>query len=92
MYLTGDDGYQNFLFFSPMVSSLTLNSNKKVVKWTPTRIPSKKIKPFDAIIQPTMSNLANGWVILKLNNSVLVQKSSSSLYSNFILNLYIVYE
>ena len=92
MYLTGDDGYQNFLFFSPMVSSLILNSNKKVVKWTPTRIPSKKIKPFDAIIQPTMSNLANGWVILKLNNSVLVQKSSSSLYSNFILNLYIVYE
>ena len=92
MYLTGDDGYQNFLFFSPMVSSLILNSNKKVVKWTPTRIPSKKIKPFDTIIQPTMSNLANGWVILKLNNSVLVQKSSSSLYSNFILNLYIVYE
>ena len=92
MYLTGDDGYQNFLFFSPMVSSLTLNSNKKVVKWTPTRIPSKKIKPFDAIIQPTMSNLANGWVILKLNNSVLVQKSSSPLYSNFILNLYIVHQ
>ena len=30
-------------------------------------------------------------VILKFNNSVLVQKSSS-LYSNFILNLYIVYE
>ena len=74
MYLTGDDGYQNFLFFSAMVSSLISNSNKKVAKWTPTRILSKKIKPFDAIIQLTMSNLANGWVILKLNNSVLVQK------------------
>ena len=92
MYLTVDNGYQKFLFFTPMVSSLILNSNKKVTKWIPFRIPSKKIKPFDAIIQPTMSNLANGWVILKLNNSVLVQKSSSPLYSNFILNLYIVHQ
>ena len=39
-----------------------------------------------------MSNLANDRVILKFNNSVLVQKNSSSLYSNFILNLYIVHE
>ena len=38
-----------------------------------------------------MSNLANGRVILKFNNSVLVQKRSSLLYSNFILNSYIVY-
>ena len=35
-----------------------------------------------------MYNLA----ILKFNNSVLVQVNSSSLYNNFILNLYIVYE
>ena len=39
-----------------------------------------------------MSNLANSRVNLKFNNSVLVQKSFFSLYSNFILNLYIVYE
>ena len=39
-----------------------------------------------------MSNLANGRVILKFNKSVLVQKSLPSLYSNFILNSYIVYE
>ena len=37
-----------------------------------------------------MFNLANARVILKFKNSVLVQKSSSSLYSNFILSLYIV--
>ena len=36
--------------------------------------------------------LARGTESLKLKNSVLVQKNSSSLYSNFILNLYIVYE
>ena len=39
-----------------------------------------------------MSSLANGRVILKFSNSVLVQKTFSSLYNNFILNLYTVYE
>ena len=39
-----------------------------------------------------MTNLANGRVILKFNNSVLVQQIFSSFYSSFILNLYIVYE
>ena len=39
-----------------------------------------------------MSNLANGRVNLKFNNSVLEQGSFSSLYSNLILNLYVVYE
>ena len=53
---------------------------------------SKKIKPFDTGLKTTMSNLANGRVDLKFNNSVLVQKRFSSLYSNFILNLYIAYE
>ena len=39
-----------------------------------------------------MSNLANGRVILKFNDSVLVQQIFSSFYSSFILILYIVYE
>ena len=39
-----------------------------------------------------MSNLANAKLNLKFNNSVLVQIFFSSLYSNFILNLYIAYE
>ena len=39
-----------------------------------------------------MSNLANGRVIVKFNNSVLVKKRFSSLYSYLIINLYIVYE
>ena len=39
-----------------------------------------------------MSNLANGKVSLKFDNPVLVQKKSSSLDSNLILNLYIFYE
>ena len=52
----------------------------------------KKIKPFDTNLQLAMSNLANGRGILTFNNSGLVQKNSSSLFSNFISNLYIVYE
>ena len=39
-----------------------------------------------------MSNLANGRVRIKLSNSVLIQKTSFSFYSNFILSLYMVYE
>ena len=56
------------------------------------RISPEKIKPFNNNLELTMSTLANGRVTLKSNNFVLVKKDSSSLYSNFILNLYIAYE
>ena len=92
MYFTGDQGYQNFLVFVWMLSSKILDSNKKVTNWILTGISSEKVKPFDTNLEATMSNVANGRVILKFNNSVLVQKNPSSLYSNFILNLYIVYK
>ena len=39
-----------------------------------------------------MPNLVNARVILKFNNSFLLQKSFSSLCSIFILNLFTVYE
>ena len=84
MYFIGDGGYQNFLFFAPMLSPLILDSNKKVTNWLSTGILSQKIKPLDANLEPTTSNLDNGRVILKFNNSVFVQKNSFSLYSNFI--------
>ena len=59
MYFTGNDGYQNFLFFALMISSLLLHSNIKVTNWISGRISSGKIKPFDTGLEPTMSNLAN---------------------------------
>ena len=34
-----------------------------------TKKSSEKIEPFDTNLKPIMSNLANGRVILKLNNS-----------------------
>ena len=73
-----------------MLSSLTLDSSKKVTNWIWTRISSEKIKPFDTDLEPTISYLADDRIILKFSNSDLVLKKSSSLYSNFILNLYIV--
>ena len=91
MYITGDDGYQNFSVFAPIRNSLILDSNKEVIHWISTGILSENIKPFDSNLEPTMFSLANGKVILKFSNSVLAQKSSSSLYSSFILNLYIIY-
>ena len=47
MYFTANDSYQKFLVFAPMINSLILDSNKKVINWTLTRISSEKIKPFD---------------------------------------------
>ena len=89
MYFAGNDGYQNFLVFAPMLSSLILRCNKKVTNRISSGISSEKNIPFDTNLEPIMFNLANGKVILKLNNSVLVQKRLSSMYSMFILNLYI---
>ena len=75
MYFTEDNGYQNLLVFAPMLISLILDSNKTVVNWILNGILSEKIKPFDTNFESTMSNLANGKVILKFNNFVLVQKA-----------------
>ena len=69
-----------------MLNSPTLDNNKPII------ITNQIFKPFDTYLALIMTNLANGKVSLKLNSSVLAQKTSSSLYSNFILNLYIVHE
>ena len=73
------------MVFAPILNSLILDSNKNVTNWIVTGISSEKIKPFDTNLDPTMTNLAIGRVTLKFNNCVLVQKSSSSLYSKFIV-------
>ena len=62
MYFTGNDGYQNFLAFASILSSLILCRNKKVTKWISTGISSEKIKLFDTGLVPIMSNLTNGRV------------------------------
>ena len=74
MYFTGGNVYLNFLVFVPILSSLTSDNNKKVTNWISTRILSIKIEPLHTNLELTMSNLANGRVILKLKHSVLVQK------------------
>ena len=75
MYFTGNDGYQNFLVFAPMLISLILDSNRKVINWISTGISSEKTKQCHTGLEPTMPNLANGRVKLRINNSVLVQKN-----------------
>ena len=73
MYFTEIFGYQKFLFFAPMLSSVTVDKNEKVSYSTSTGISSEKIKTFDTKLEPTVSNLANDRVILKFQKSVLVQ-------------------
>ena len=90
MHFTGNDGQQNFLAFSPILSSLILDKDKKFTKWIRTGISSKNIKRSDTSCEPTMSNLINGSALLKFNNSVSVQKSLSSMCNNFIWSFYIV--
>ena len=72
MYFTKNNVYENFLVSAQMLSSLVLDSNEKVTKWISTWIWSEKIKPFDTNLERAMSNLVNGKVNLKFNNSVLV--------------------
>ena len=72
MYFTCDDSYLNFIVFVSMLNSLVLDVNKKITNWFTTRVSPKKIKPYDANLAPTMTNIANGRVSLKFNNSVLM--------------------
>ena len=64
MYFTGNNSYPIFFVFAKMLSSLILDSNKKVTNWILTRISPKKIKPSDTGLELTMSKLTNGRVTL----------------------------
>ena len=66
MCFKGNDGFQNFLVFVPMLSSLVLDSNKNVTSWISTAILSENIKRFYTNLEQTMSNLANGRVNVTL--------------------------
>ena len=92
MYFKGDDGYQIFIVFPPMYSLLTLDSNENITNWISIGISPKKFKPFGSSVAWTMSCLANREVSIKFNNSILVQQNYCSFYSNFMLNLCIVYQ
>lgn len=87
MYFKGDDGYQIYIVFPPMLNLVTVDSKKNVTNLIWTVISPEKVKPFDSNIVSTMSCLANG-----LFSSVLVKLNYSSLCNNFKLNLYIVYQ
>ena len=88
MCFTGGNGYQNISVFVPMVSSLTLdNSEKNFTNWIPTEISPEEVKPFKTNLEPTMSNLPNARVNLKLNNSILVWK----IFLVYIVTLFLIH-
>ena len=48
MYFPGNDGYQFFLVFAPVLNSLTLDNNiTNVTNWISSGVSSGNIKPFD---------------------------------------------
>ena len=57
-----------------MLSLPILDINDKFTNWIFTGVSPEKIRQFDTNLEPIMSNLANGKVILKFNKSVLVKK------------------
>ena len=85
-YFTGNDSDQYFLAFALMLNPLMLDNDKKVANLISAGVSLKKIKLLNVNFAPTMTNLANGRVSIKCNNSVLVQRGSFSLYSNLVLN------
>ena len=70
-----------------MLSLLILVRKKILLTKYQLEYHLKKTKQIVTNFEPTMFYLANDRVILKLDNSVLVQKRFSSLCSNFALNL-----
>ena len=65
MYFTGGNRYQNFQVFASVPQLLARCQSVYHLR---------KIKLFDTKLEPSMSNLANGRVIFKINNSILKQK------------------
>ena len=59
MHFTGNNGYQKFQVFAPLLNSLIFDRNKNVTNWILTGISSERIKPFDTNIEPKISSLDN---------------------------------
>ena len=59
MHFTGNNGYQKFQVFAPLLNSLIFDRNKNVINWMLTGISSERIKPFDTNIEPKISSLDN---------------------------------
>ena len=85
LYFTGDDDYQNFLVFLPMLNSLTLdNTNEEVTNWISTGISPDKNEPFCSTLVPLRSNLGNGKIILNLTTPIKCKK----MFVYFIVTLF----
>ena len=76
-----------FRFFQTVVNSLSLHNNNN----NKNEITGYKPEYLQSSLAQIISNLANDRVSIKFNKSVSMQQSPSSLYNQFILNSYMVY-
>ena len=74
MYFAANDPSQIILVLALMLSSLILDGNKEATNWISSGISSGKNEPFNTGLATAISDVAKGRVILKCNNSILVQK------------------
>ena len=86
MHFTGNDSYQDFLVFAPMLNSLMLDRNRNVTDSISTGISSEKIKAFDTGLELTMSNLAYGKVKLKVGKLYIGKLETTPVYLSKLSN------
>ena len=46
-----DNGYEHFLVFAPLINSLVLDNNKKVINWLSTGVSAKKLNHLILILR-----------------------------------------
>ena len=78
-----------FKFFQTVVNSLSLHNNNN--NNNKNEITGYKPEYLQSSLAQIISNLANDRVSIKFNKSVSMQQSPSSLYNQFILSSYMVY-
>ena len=78
MYFSGDDGYQDFLVFALMLSSLTVDSNKKVTNWISTKASLGKFVPIYTNLELTTNNFAYSYQQFSIETVILVGNAIES--------------
>ena len=92
-YFNNNDGFQNYLVFPPLKSSLTTDGTDKITSWKSIGISAEEIKPVSSKYAPKQISLADGGVSLKFKGSFLVQQSGNpQLFNSKTVNVYLVYE
>ena len=85
-FFCGTNGYQNYLGFSSILNSVTLNNNQKVTSWQPNGISSEKVEPPDESLTPKIYSY-NLIIIVMVNELSSSYKEVISIYLSIYLSI-----